>query len=178
MTTVSTNVGRNMEYRMKAAFVVYTLEPIDSKRLPRNALTQLHRSGNIRCCKCGVQATHTAIYRHKNEGTDVRHHDYLCATQTPGVLQLMTKDHILPKSFGGGDRLSNLRAMCVSCNNKRSNFVGNKELVSMVVNLRPHMSNSAARKRGVVRNATHHPLRQWLTLFNQFPELENRVRFA
>lgn len=32
---------------------------------------------------------------------------------------LMTKDHILPKSKGGKDRLDNLQTMCVECNEKK-----------------------------------------------------------
>lgn len=166
---------------MKAAFRVYSLETIDLKHLPHGTLTKLHPDGNVVCCKCGVKATHTAVYRHKNEPEGTRHHDYLYETQTPGVLQIMTKDHILPKSFGGGNRLTNMRAMCYSCNTKRGNTVGNKELVEMVVNIRQHMSAGTAAKRGVHRhkvNHNPHPLKEWLHLFNRFPELENRVRFA
>jgi 5-methylcytosine-specific restriction endonuclease McrA len=34
---------------------------------------------------------------------------------------LMTKDHIVPKSKGGGDKLHNLRTMCTPCNEARGN---------------------------------------------------------
>lgn len=36
-------------------------------------------------------------------------------------LELMTVDHILPKSKGGSMTLDNLRPMCKTCNTKRGN---------------------------------------------------------
>ena len=32
---------------------------------------------------------------------------------------LMTKDHIVPKSLGGGNSLDNLQTMCASCNRRK-----------------------------------------------------------
>ena len=34
---------------------------------------------------------------------------------------LMTKDHILPKSYGGSNTKHNLRTMCAKCNSNRGN---------------------------------------------------------
>lgn len=34
---------------------------------------------------------------------------------------LMTKDHIIPKSYGGGNYISNYQPMCKICNNKKAN---------------------------------------------------------
>lgn len=39
-----------------------------------------------------------------------------------GRLVLMTKDHILPKSKGGKDDLSNYQTMCSICNNLKGNY--------------------------------------------------------
>lgn len=36
-------------------------------------------------------------------------------------LELMTIDHIKPKSKGGGNNIENLQPMCAKCNTKKSN---------------------------------------------------------
>lgn len=36
---------------------------------------------------------------------------------------LMTKDHIIPKSLGGVDEISNLQTMCKECNERKGNRV-------------------------------------------------------
>src|SRR5579872_4892593 len=39
------------------------------------------------------------------------------------TLVLMTKDHIIPKSKGGKNELTNYQTMCVTCNNRKSNML-------------------------------------------------------
>jgi hypothetical protein len=72
------------------------------------------------CCECGVVGTIMRL-----EATKVnylvnpsRAHFNLYA-ETPDGLLLMTKDHILPKCFGGPDTLRNMRTMCAICNHAR-----------------------------------------------------------
>lgn len=46
-----------------------------------------------------------------------------------GKLILFTRDHIVPKSKGGGNNLSNYQTMCVTCNGKKKNDdIGVEEL--------------------------------------------------
>lgn len=46
-------------------------------------------------------------------------HFNMYAIENNGRLILMTKDHIIPKSRGGADKLSNLQTMCTICNNRK-----------------------------------------------------------
>lgn len=39
---------------------------------------------------------------------------------------MMTQDHIIPKSKGGKDQLSNLQTMCKLCNNEKGNSIVSK----------------------------------------------------
>lgn len=47
--------------------------------------------------------------------------NYQCQIQGPNCLGTATQpDHIVPKSQGGSDMMSNLRAACQPCNSARS----------------------------------------------------------
>jgi len=39
----------------------------------------------------------------------------------------MTKDHIIPSSKGGVNKLRNLQTMCVTCNVKKGNTIENRK---------------------------------------------------
>jgi 5-methylcytosine-specific restriction enzyme A len=50
---------------------------------------------------------------------------YRCTLELPGCGGRATEaDHIIPRRYGGGDELSNLRAACRSCNARRSDGSG------------------------------------------------------
>ena len=63
----------------------------------------------IKCVCCGKEGTHFKLCG--EEGTDRRHFNLYADDGT-----LFTKDHIIPKSKGGMDRVSNLQTMCTDCN--------------------------------------------------------------
>lgn len=45
---------------------------------------------------------------------------YRCTLELPGCTGVAVHvDHIVPRRFGGGDELANLRAACASCNLRR-----------------------------------------------------------
>lgn len=46
---------------------------------------------------------------------------------------LMTVDHIVPKSMGGGNTLDNMQPMCVHCNNVKSNHNMTNEELAIIV---------------------------------------------
>ena len=77
------------------------------------------------CCVCGLNGDH--FYKERNFTTggyvnDGPYHFNLYATTADGKEILMTKDHILAKSLGGKDHVSNMQTMCTCCNNEKSNM--------------------------------------------------------
>jgi len=90
-----------------------------------------HRYGTFRtslsCACCGITGSvmilewqDPYITKKQNRGHDFdsefcKPHFNLYAVTTDGLV-LMTKDHIIPRSRGGGDALSNYQTMCELCN--------------------------------------------------------------
>lgn len=66
------------------------------------------------CVCCGKQGTH---FRLCGDPTTNRRHFNLYADDGT----LMTKDHVVPKSKGGLDKVANMQPMCVRCNKKKGN---------------------------------------------------------
>lgn len=67
------------------------------------------------CVACGKEGTHFTL--DVGDGKDTRRHFNLRAEDGT----LMTRDHILPKSKGGRDHISNMQTMCVDCNKAKGN---------------------------------------------------------
>lgn len=71
------------------------------------------------CVTCGVKGTYFAIERSINrfmQPTTETYHLNLWGIDANGNEVLFTKDHILPKSLGGPDRIENMQTMCTVCN--------------------------------------------------------------
>jgi len=68
------------------------------------------------CVECGVVGTIWALER---VHTTKRYHLNLYGITADGKEVLMTKDHIMPKKFGGKDHLDNYQTMCIVCNNAK-----------------------------------------------------------
>lgn len=71
------------------------------------------------CVKCGLVGTYFAKEKNPNVGT--KYHLNLYAVKD-GVEIQFTKDHILPKSKGGENKLSNYQTMCEPCNKTKGNM--------------------------------------------------------
>lgn len=69
------------------------------------------------CACCGRKGTHFALERGVAEST---YHLNLWATDENGDEYLMTHDHILARSLGGADNLSNTQTMCSPCNAEKA----------------------------------------------------------
>ena len=73
---------------------------------------------SLTCATCGITGQffikERQVIRHKNDSNT--YHMNLYAVDADGNEVLMTKDHIIPRSFGGGDGPDNLQTMCSPCN--------------------------------------------------------------
>jgi 5-methylcytosine-specific restriction endonuclease McrA len=73
------------------------------------------------CAGCGVEGT-VFLLDQSGPGQGDRAHFNLYARTDDGLV-LMTKDHVVPKSRGGKNTLSNYQPMCAPCNTaKGSSF--------------------------------------------------------
>ena len=68
------------------------------------------------CRHCGIKATHWGLDHDKYW----KGHLNLYATDESGEEVLMTSDHIIPKSKGGSDDVSNRQCLCLRCNQKKA----------------------------------------------------------
>lgn len=79
---------------------------------------QLFSLKGVVCVNCGVSGSFFA--KEKNL-KDKSYHLNLYGINSEGVEVMLTKDHILPKSLGGSNDLSNLQPMCKICNELKGN---------------------------------------------------------
>lgn len=67
----------------------------------------------LKCVCCGIEGKFFAKEKWENQPS---YHLNLYALDADGNEVLMTKDHIIPKSKGGKDHISNYQTMCEVCN--------------------------------------------------------------
>lgn len=82
---------------------------------------QCFKVHGIRCAECGITGKFFALERHS---TSDRFHFNLYAVRPDGSEVLMTKDHVIPKSKGGKDDVSNYKTMCDTCNKNKAGTGG------------------------------------------------------
>lgn len=84
---------------------------------------QLFHNEGTTCVNCGLTGTFFALEQ-KVKNKDKRCHFNLYGINSNGHEVLFTKDHIIPKSKGGKNVLSNYQVMCYKCNEEKG---GNTE---------------------------------------------------
>jgi hypothetical protein len=72
-----------------------------------------------KCCVCGKEGTYFKLDADRDGGNiEGRRHFNLYAEDGT----LMTKDHILPKRWGGKDDIDNMQTMCKDCNEAKGSL--------------------------------------------------------
>jgi 5-methylcytosine-specific restriction endonuclease McrA len=92
---------------------------------------QVFKTGTT-CKACGIEGAFFALEKDRMVEGDSGYHFNLYALSKDGEEVLMTKDHILPKSKGGSDKLTNLQTMCIRCNNAKGNTIDGKKQYLLV----------------------------------------------
>lgn len=77
------------------------------------------------CVECGVVGSLWRFERMKRQNHSKAHsggwHWNLYAVRPDGGLTMMTSDHIVAKSRGGGNGMENRQTMCAPCNSRKGN---------------------------------------------------------
>lgn len=97
---------------------------------------QCYAVKGVACVRCGIQGTEIRLEEWSNGGGI--HLDFYGYNQN-GHRVMMTIDHIVPKSKGGPNELSNYQPMCEPCNSKKGANLEPKitELISTETQLIP-----------------------------------------
>ena len=77
---------------------------------------ELFEAKGITCASCGIEGK---FFAKEKDRASYGYHFNLYAVKY-GEDVLMTKDHIIPKSKGGKNELSNYQTMCTYCNNEKA----------------------------------------------------------
>lgn len=90
----------------------------------------VHASGQpLKCWSCGATGSCWVLNRGKNDQVRSPVLDLFAVHE--GRYVLMTRDHIIPKSFGGVNDVENLRIGCTDCNGARGNSMTREDLEFM-----------------------------------------------
>lgn len=83
---------------------------------------QLFRLKGIECLNCGIKGEFFALERNI-VGNNAKFHFNLYGIDKYGKEVMITKDHIIPRSKGGKNVLSNYQPLCIRCNQQKGNHV-------------------------------------------------------
>jgi len=73
------------------------------------------------CLHCGLAGTYFWLEKNKNiQDPDAGYHLNLYGLNSTKIETMLTRDHIIPRSKGGKDILSNLQTLCYPCNAKKA----------------------------------------------------------
>ena len=95
----------------------------------------------MQCVKCGIKGNFFSLEKAKHDYTAHVPHFNLYNISDDFKFTLMTKDHILPRSKGGSDLLSNMQCMCEHCNSRKGNTVEDPSQYSFIKPPRRHISD-------------------------------------
>lgn len=87
-----------------------------------SARLRLFATKGIRCIACGLEGKYFALEKHQKADTE-KYHLNLYGKNCYGEEVMLTQDHVVPKSKGGSNDLSNLQVLCEHCNVRKSDEV-------------------------------------------------------
>jgi len=106
-----------------------SLVEFDGDRIKMNSHRyHLFATKGVRCVKCGLVGK---FFAKEKTLPDERPHFNLYAVDENGNEVLMTKDHIIPKSRGGTNHISNYQTMCGPCNQAKGNLIEEEIIIRM-----------------------------------------------
>lgn len=102
--------GNNDDHKCDADIVVDGF-----KVHPKSLRYMTFYQKGLKCACCGKEGTHFKLCGYAN--TNRRHFNLYADDGT-----LMTKDHIIPASKGGPDKVTNMQTMCTTCNVAKGSY--------------------------------------------------------
>jgi 5-methylcytosine-specific restriction endonuclease McrA len=79
---------------------------------------QLFVAKGTTCKRCGLKGSYFCLEKH-SATTSNKFHFNLYGIDKDGTEVMLTKDHIVPKSKGGPNRLDNYQTLCERCNARK-----------------------------------------------------------
>ena len=123
-----------------------------------------------KCCVCGKEGTHFTLDP-SVDNPDRRHFNLRADDGT-----LMTRDHIIPKSKGGREHISNMQTMCVDCNKAKGNHMEGEEPPKMTI-VAIESTNSEKRMEFVDENDAIFYVLNNIMKVTQAPSRNNKMGF-
>lgn len=97
-----------------------SIAKVDGHKLKANSFRYEVFKNSLICACCGIKGEVFLLERFKNNEIEKPHFNLYAYGDG---LVLMTKDHIIPKSKGGKNIMSNFQTMCQPCNSKKGSKV-------------------------------------------------------
>lgn len=111
---------RHIDSRDRAKAKIKNLVQFDGDQIDMDSQRYQVFMKSCQCVTCGIEGQYFA--KERLPGSK-RYHFNLYAIDAEGVEVMITKDHIIPKSLGGLDTLSNYQTMCAPCNRAKGNKI-------------------------------------------------------
>jgi hypothetical protein len=134
---------------------------VEEKRhlvMTHSARLRLFKRSDRTCVCCGRVGNTFVLDRqlgHQDGRQDSVHLNLYC--YNPGSKReyvLMTKDHIIPRSFGGSNSPDNLQVMCIICNGAKANNITRLDLIEI-------LSTKKGRKRMISNSSYRNNLKKY-----------------
>ncbi len=108
---------------LEGEFFLLQYSPMNKKKSKGKIVCHIEN-----CELCAMKLA--SIAHNEPEGWEKPHFNLYHMGKKGGLI-LMTKDHVIPKSKNGPNRIENLQTMCMTCNIKKGNTMPGEEIASL-----------------------------------------------